>query len=87
MDHTREYVDRTGCHQLVSSPIRPTSVVTPGGRQIGYTDHIGGYVDHTGCLQLVVFPQKVPTLPSRARASAFAVSSARTTPSWSAAAA
>jgi hypothetical protein len=35
-------MDRTGCHQLVSSTIRPTRVAaTPGGCRIGYMDHTG----------------------------------------------
>jgi hypothetical protein len=42
-------VDRAGCSQLVSSSIRPTSVVVTSGRQIGYVDHTGCGVDHNGC--------------------------------------
>jgi hypothetical protein len=38
-----DYLDHTGCHQLVVLTIRPTRVVTPGGCPVGYMDH------HTEC--------------------------------------
>jgi hypothetical protein len=38
------YMDHTGCHRLVFFAIRPTRVLTPGGRGVS-----GWSVDHTGC--------------------------------------